>query len=122
MRKMILIAGFSPEEVKILSGIAAMISCRVRVVPPQMYSLRVSQILEGDLPAGAPASEAVIHRFLLMSDFTRPDLDEILKRIRQSSLAPVPYKAMVTPVSREWAFDRLYEEIVKEHHTMHPSS
>ena len=120
MRKAILIAGFPAEEEKILRQVGILQGCRVYVIGQASYALTPAELLAGkDAEPGADDSSAVISRFLLMAGFERRDLDSFLAVLRKSSVGQIPYKAMLTPTNQNWRFDRLYQEIVREHEAMH---
>lgn len=69
---------------------------------------------ESDGLGGETLSPAMI----MLRSFTRDELDEVLRLIRQAGLSRQPLKAMVTPTNWSWRLEALYEELQEEQKIM----
>ena len=56
--------------------------------------------------------------FLVMRDLDGKRLDELLRRMREEGIGPIPLKAVVTATNRDWTFLALMDELREEHRVM----
>lgn len=70
----------------------------------------------GGVPV-APAGEGPACEFVLLSGFTRAQVDEFLARSREAGCV-VGAKAVLTPANRNWPLGRLIEAVAAEHAAM----
>ena len=123
MKKTVLLAGFDAAEKKELQHVILPLGYRIKVAKTTDYGRQIGAILGILEDASEPVSyEGSIDRLMLMAGFERRDLDLFLQALRKSKVAPIPYKAMLTPTNAGWRLSELFEEIKKEHEIMHNQS
>lgn len=64
--------------------------------------------------APGPAAMPFREEMLLMAGFREGLLDAFLAGLRESGLAPVPLKAVLTPYNALWDSVRLHNELIRE--------
>ncbi len=96
--------------------------------------IAVREVMEGDLgqtlgvlcgldERKAPAPKAqVTEEMLVMAHFPGPLLDRFLLALRQSGMAPVRLKAVLTPHNRGWTCGRLCAMLSREAAAMEKTS
>ncbi len=89
---------------------------------PESAGMRVADILTGNAQPAAADKVIPTKPVLLMSGFNRAGLDRFLAALREefqtAGLPGIALKAIVTPTNRSWNFDRLAEELQREHDLM----
>lgn len=76
------------------------------------------------LPGHSPAPRPLVPpRFdepvMVLCGFSRQRIDELFSAMRAAGTPPPNRKAVLTPTNKGWALDALYEELGREHETMH---
>ena len=104
-----------PEYSK-LRQIFAMLRLRMRPVSPDKYHLTLAELADGK---GEPLEDAsdvkpVPERMLVFCGLGDKLLQQVLQVIRFAQLPPIPLKAVLTDVNREWDSRKLREELLKE--------
>lgn len=96
---------------------------RVRYVGPEEYSQRLGylaglkDVLKTASETEAPGPSDTMLVFAFMDD---AKLNQALAALRRSGAGPLPYKAILTPTNQFWTPLECFEEIKKEHESMHP--
>ena len=66
-------------------------------------------------PTDAPAPESVPEvEFMLLCALGDKQLDRLLANMRRAGVS-VPYKAVLTGHNKDWSFEKLIEEVTREH-------
>jgi hypothetical protein len=71
------------------------------------------QVIEGE------DDETFDDEMLVMSGFTRNDIDELIRSLKKHGVGRVDLKAIVTPTNSLWDCVRLYKAVKADHETMH---
>ena len=66
----------------------------------------------------ALASEGVEDEMALLAGLTSSQVDAFIKSLRRKGIGRIDYKAVLTPVNKDWDSVHLYHEIKKEHEAM----
>ncbi|MDO4294770.1 MAG: DUF3783 domain-containing protein [bacterium] len=112
------------EKRKKIQTLLLLMGVRIRMVEPKQYALPLAQLLEGKTEPEAllEATEEELCEFeeemLVLSGFSGSRLDELLLALRRQK-ARVDLKAVVTESNRAWNSKELYQELRKEHRTLH---
>lgn len=64
------------------------------------------------------ASEGFEDEMALLAGLTSPQVDAFIKSLRRKGIGRIDYKAVLTPVNKDWDSVHLYHEIKKEHEAM----
>ena len=118
----ILCYNLPPEREGRLRTLCAIQKIRLRPVSPAEYGKAVGA-LAGLLPDdGAPqAAIPFQEEMLVLCGFSEAALDAFLRGFRQSGMAPVALKAVLTPSNAAWSSTALCAELRREHETFrHP--
>lgn len=115
----VLLYHFTDEERR--EAVAALL-CRmniaVTVLPESAWREKVGYLLgqKGFSPARETEEEFVFaHEVMLMQNIRNKRLDKLLSAWKEAGLAPVLYKAVVTPFNTLWTLRRLCQTMEKEH-------
>ncbi len=91
------------------------ISTRTVITPEFLQPLGVLFELPGFVPNTLfNFDKDFKEEMLVMKNFSEEQLDNFLKFIRSSGLAPIELKAVLTPVNCQWNSLQLYQELTKE--------
>ncbi|WP_125140176.1 DUF3783 domain-containing protein [Clostridium transplantifaecale] len=66
----------------------------------------------------ALASEGFEDEMALLAGLTSSQVDAFIKSLRKRGIGRINYKAILTPVNKDWDSVHLYHEIKKEHEAM----
>lgn len=66
----------------------------------------------------ALASEDFEDEMALLAGLTSPQVDAFIKSLRKKGIGRIDYKAILTPVNKDWNSVHLYHEIKREHEAM----
>ncbi len=116
MEKVIL---FQIENRKEISALASNMKIRVIEAQKRQYNCPLSLIAEGvESPFFAPyEGEGLPGSMLVFCDVTEKHLDRFLFGLRQKG-NPVDYKAVLTPINRNWTPQQLYYMLERERNSM----
>lgn len=113
----------SPQTAK-LKGVLVRMGIRIRNVTPDQLDQKIGHL------AGVPGYEASggpnvpgrpaipDQEVLVLHLFTGSRLDELLRNLKTAGVR-IALKAVVTESNCGWTFCELYEELLKEHASMH---
>lgn len=110
------------SRLKRLKNIGASLKIRVRLVKREEYFMSIFQLL-GDRkmePSQNYQGEEISGEMLVMA-VKRERLDLLLNALKKEGIS-IPYKAVVTPDNGWWNSLQLYQELQREHKTMHESA
>lgn len=89
---------------------------RTITVPKARYHLALGTLLHiGDFPVQESPAEEFAMEMMVFSGLTSEELDLFLKTYKESGIAPIPLKAIVTPTNVFWSAARLYRELTSEY-------
>jgi|GEM_PF-233465 len=117
MPKTALCAGFSEAKLRALSAVLSAQEIAPRPVSPRELGQTVGALAGLDAPAAIPegfAPRRADTECLVLCGLDPAALDRLLAALREAGLS-VPYKAVLTPVSRGWRLDDLIGELAAEH-------
>ena len=109
----VLLYNCSGPEFSKLRQIFAMLRLRMRAVNPDQYHLPLAELAEGKGEPGE-AGEPIGEAMLVFCGLGDAFLNQVLQVIRVAKLPPIPLKAVLTDVNREWDSRKLREELLKE--------
>ena len=113
----------SPQTAK-LKGVLVRMGIRIRNITPDQLNQKIGHL------AGVPGYEASgepnapgcpdipDQEVLVLHLFTGSRLDELLRNLKAAGVR-IALKAVVTESNCDWTFCELYEELLKEHASMH---
>ena len=113
--KQVLLIGFGDLAEKLLPQLRTL-SLEVRTLGPSCLHKTVGELClqEQDLPQ----EEALDRGVVLFHNFSRDDLDPVLKVLREAGIPKQPLKAMVTPTNWHWKVSSLLSELQQEQEIM----
>lgn len=89
---------------------------RTITVPKTRYHHALGTLLNiGNFPVQESPAEEFTMEMMVFSGLTSEELDLFLEAYRESGIAPIPLKAIVTPTNVFWSAVRLYRELTKEY-------
>lgn len=101
---------------------------RIRLVEKEEYGKPLGTLagVKGmeDLTAAANPSDEVLlsegfnDEMALLAGLTSARVDTFIKSLRRKGIGRIDYKAVLTPVNKDWDSVHLYHEIKKEHEAM----
>lgn len=109
----ILLYNCSDEKFFKLKQIFAMLRLRMRMVEPNRYHVSLGELAQGKGEPGE-AAEPLPDPMLVFCGLPQALLNQVLEVIRVAKLPPIPLKAVLTDVNRDWNTRQLYEELLKE--------
>ena len=109
----ILLYNCSDEKFFKLKQIFAMLRLRMRMVEPNRYHISLGELAQGKGEPGE-AAEPLPDPMLVFCGLPQALLNQVLEVIRVAKLPPIPLKAVLTDVNRDWSTRQLYEELLKE--------
>ena len=109
----ILLYNCSDEKFFKLKQIFAMLRLRMRMVEPNRYHVSLGELAQGKGEPGE-AAEPLPDPMLVFCGLPQALLNQVLEVIRVAKLPPIPLKAVLTDVNRDWNTHQLYEELLKE--------
>ena len=102
-----------PEYAK-LRQIFAMLRLRMRPVEPNRYHIPLEELQRGEGEPVETDEAPIPERMLVFCGLGDKLLQQVLQVIRFAQLPPIPLKAVLTDVNREWDSRKLREELLKE--------
>ena len=69
--------------------------------------------------AGAEMMRAMMGEMLVFSGMPEETLDQFLAAYKKAGIAPVALKAVLTPHNIRWTPEELFQELFKEHWSLH---
>lgn len=109
----ILLYNCSDEKFFKLKQIFAMLRLRMRMVESNRYHISLGELAQGKGEPGE-AAEPLPDPMLVFCGLPQALLNQVLEVIRVAKLPPIPLKAVLTDVNRDWNTRQLYEELLKE--------
>ncbi len=98
-----------------LRRLCAVRGLRLRLVEEADLGRTVGALAQGLRPAGeAPSVQAVPEPVLVLCGLSGPQLDRILRGLRDLGVPRTCLKAVLTADNALWTFRALYDELVKE--------
>ena len=113
--KQILLIGFGVLEEMLLSRLKPL-SLEIRTLGPSCLNHTVGELCLWK--EKQPREEALERGVVLFHNFSRDDLDPVLKVLREAELPKQPLKAMVTPTNWHWKVGALLSELQQEQEIM----
>ncbi|MCI7611862.1 MAG: DUF3783 domain-containing protein [Selenomonadaceae bacterium] len=101
-----------------VTGFLHRMGIRVTVLPDDAWKEKIGFLLGSRGFAAAKAEEEEFsfpHEVMLMQNIRNKRLDKMLAAWKEAGLAPVIYKAVVTPFNTLWTLKRLCQTMEKEH-------
>ncbi len=118
-KELVLLYQFHDEDRRrSIQRILSSLNIPCRVLPADSWKQRVGQLLGGKTFQSADASDESFdfpHEVMILSQIKGKRLDQVLKAMKDAEVAPVRYKAVVTPFNTLWTLRRLCETMQKEH-------
>lgn len=90
----------------------------VQVLPEEAWAQKIGYLLglRGFQPqAAASDGFSFPHEVMLLHNIKNKRLDQVLQAFHEAHIAPIRYKAVVTPFNTLWTLRRLCETMQKEH-------
>ena len=121
MKKTVLLFNFDENRLPLVKRAVMPLKTGIKVVDKKDfnqvlgYLAEISgfQVIEGE------AEETFDDEMLVMSGFTRNDIDELIRSLKKHGVGRVDLKAIVTPTNSLWDCVRLYKAVKADHETMH---
>lgn len=101
-----------------VTGFLHRMGIRVTVLPDDAWKEKIGFLLGSRGFAAAKVEEEEFsfpHEVMLMQNIRNKRLDKMLAAWKEAGLAPVIYKAVVTPFNTLWTLKRLCQTMEKEH-------
>ena len=129
MKETVLLYNFNDKDrlMKIRQALLPL-GFRIRLVEKEEYGKPLGTLagVKGmeDLTAAAnPSNEAFLaegfdDEMALLAGLTSARVDAFIKSLRRKGIGRIDYKAVLTPVNKDWDSVHLYHEIKKEHEAM----
>ena len=108
-KKLILIYGFSNDEIKILQGLDIP---SFKIITKEVANMKVTDIVQG-LKFEIYPMDLPDERLILFNNLDDNELNDAIKSIRQK-LSKDIILAVVTPTSEQWIFKELLEHLIGE--------
>lgn len=121
MKKTVLLFNFDENRLPLVKRAVMPLKTGIKVVEKKNfnqvlgYLAEISgfQVIEGE------AEETFDDEMLVMSGFTRNDIDELIRSLKKHGVGRVDLKAIVTPTNSLWDCVRLYKAVKADHEEMH---
>ena len=113
--KQILLIGFGNLEDTLVPRLKDL-SLEVRTLGSSCLSRTVGELCLQE--ESLPQEEALERGVVLFHNFSRDDLDPVLKVLREAGIPKQPLKAMVTPTNWHWKVGALLSELQQEQEIM----
>lgn len=114
----ILLVNVETDKLKQIQALSGEFGIDVVVIKPPQFGEKIGAL------AGLPGMELSNNHFfgkafkdevLIFVGISSDNLDEILKRYRESNIKPIPLKAVLTPHNAQWNLVQLQQELIREH-------
>lgn len=113
--KKVLLIGFGDLEEK-LRTLLKPLQLEIQGIGPSHISSTIGELCL--LDQQEPAEEAMERGLVMFQNFTRDDLDPVLRVLRDAGIPRQPFKAMVTPTNWHWKLEDLLKELQQEQEIM----
>ena len=121
MKKTVLLFNFDENRLPLVKRAVMPLKTGIKVVEKKNfnqvlgYLAEISgfQVIEGE------AEETFDDEMLVISGFTRNDIDELIRSLKKHGVGRVDLKAIVTPTNSLWDCVRLYKAVKADHEEMH---
>ena len=121
MKKTVLLFNFDENRLPLVKRAVMPLKTGIKVVDKKDFNQVLGylaeipgfQVIEGE------ADETFDDEMLVMSGFTRNDIDELIRSLKKHGVGRVDLKAIVTPTNSLWDCVRLYKAVKADHETMH---
>ena len=121
MKKTVLLFNFDENRLPLVKRAVMPLKTGIKVVEKKNfnqvlgYLAEISgfQVIEGE------AEKTFDDEMLVMSGFTRNDIDELIRSLKKHGVGRVDLKAIVTPTNSLWDCVRLYKAVKADHEEMH---
>lgn len=102
------------EEAAEIANLLAAMKVKCREIPVRAYRQTIGELAKGKQGAAADyQGEAPNESLMLFSDVGEKHFNRILSQLRMRAVR-IDYKAVLTPVNKEWNVLRLYAELARE--------
>ena len=121
MKKTVLLFNFDENRLPLVKRAVMPLKTGIKVVEKKNFNQVLGylaeipgfQVIEGE------AEETFDDEMLVMSGFTRNDIDELIRSLKKHGVGRVDLKAIVTPTNSLWDCVRLYKAVKADHEEMH---
>lgn len=121
MKKTVLLFNFDENRLPLVKRAVMPLKTGIKVVDKKDFNQVLGylaeipgfQVIEGE------DDETFDDEMLVMSGFTRNDIDELIRSLKKHGVGRVDLKAIVTPTNSLWDCVRLYKAVKADHETMH---
>lgn len=111
---LILAIHMEPSRLMRLAFTAAALKIRVLPVDQASWGQPLGALCGLQQKLGTPPSAKVEEEMLVMAFLDDAQLDQLLQALRDSGLAPIRLKAVLTPVNQKWNCGQLYAALRDE--------
>lgn len=122
MRETVLLVNFQDrKKLREIQMMLLAVKVRMKIVEPSEYMQSVGWLAgvrnmekRDEVYNGPPLEQEM----MVFAGVTEEHLNQILFLMKKGPIAPVHYKAVMTPTNQEWSIPRLYRELAREHEEM----
>ena len=122
MQEMILLYNFTEDRVVEIKNLLEKMNIQVKVLPKEEYYQKIGYIFElkGFTKAVATTDNKFSfgYELMMLHNFSKPRLDNVLKQMRAQNVEVPICKAMVTMFNRFWTVEKVCNALEKEHLAM----
>ena len=122
IQEMILLYNFTEDRVVEIKDFLEKMNIQVKVLPKEEYYQKIGYIFElkGFAKAVATTDEnfSFGYELMMLHNFSKPRLDNVLKQMRAQNIEVPICKAMVTMFNRFWTVEKVCNALEKEHLAM----
>ena len=114
MRPLLLCIGMTPERLMRLSFLAMQLGVELRTAGEDQWGQTLAALCGLEPPRDRAPKVRVGEEMLVMAFFEDALINRLLAALRQSGMAPIRLKAVLTAHNRAWNCGRLYTELSQE--------
>lgn len=122
IQEMILLYNFTDDRVSEIKDLLEKMNIQVKVLPKEEYYQKIGYIFElkGFTKAVATTDKnfSFGYELMMLHNFSKPRLDNVLKQMRVQNIEVPICKAMVTMFNRFWKVEKVCNALEKEHLAM----
>ena len=107
-----------PEKLGKLRFLCLRLGIRVTVAEPRAFGCAVGDLVAGTAVPARGKWAPFPDEMLVMAHFRPGMLDAFLGGFRETGIAPIPLKAMLTETNAAWPLERLHAALKEEHEQM----
>ena len=121
MKKTVLLFNFDENRLPLVKRAVMPLKTGIKVVEKKNFNQVLGYLAEisGFQVIECEAEETFDDEMLVMSGFTRNDIDELIRSLKKHGVGRVDLKAIVTPTNSLWDCVRLYKAVKADHEEMH---